>query len=229
MESRHPRLDLVSRPSVANQVFDDLYRRILSLELPPGMKLSEVEVAKQMGVSRQPVRDAFYRLSNLGFLVIRPQRATTVSLISGTAVRRARFVRTAIEMETCRAAATLSPEDFAPLDAVMETQRRAMETGDGAAFHAADDLFHETICVLSGHGYAWDLVRENKAHTDRIRLLSLSFGMADTYAEHASVLEALRGGDPDAAAAAMRTHLASIHASVKRIQLEKQDWFAEEE
>ena len=68
-----PAIEPVGRPSVADHVFDELRREILTLELAPGTKLSEVEVATQMGVSRQPVRDAFYRLSKLGFLLIRPQ------------------------------------------------------------------------------------------------------------------------------------------------------------
>jgi DNA-binding GntR family transcriptional regulator len=81
-----------------------LHSQILLLELPPGTKMSEVEVAKALGVSRQPVRDAFYRLSKLGFLSIRPQRATLVSQISSTAVLQARFVRNALEAETVRTA-----------------------------------------------------------------------------------------------------------------------------
>lgn len=72
-----------ARPSVTDQVFDPLHDRIIELDLPPGTRLSEIEVAKQFGVSRQPVRDAFHRLSKLGFLSIRPQRATSVSQISG--------------------------------------------------------------------------------------------------------------------------------------------------
>ncbi|MCJ7874442.1 GntR family transcriptional regulator, partial [Phaeobacter sp. J2-8] len=62
--------------SATEQVFDALYEAVISLQLTPGTKVSEIEVAKQLGVSRQPVRDAFFRLSNLGFLAIRPQRAT---------------------------------------------------------------------------------------------------------------------------------------------------------
>ena len=63
--------------TVTDQIFELLYERVVNLSLPPGAKLSEAEVAAQMGVSRQPVRDAFYRLSQLGFIQIRPQRATT--------------------------------------------------------------------------------------------------------------------------------------------------------
>ncbi len=54
-------------PSITDQVFEEMYRQVVELSLPPGTKISEADVARQLGVSRQPVRDAFYRLSQLGF------------------------------------------------------------------------------------------------------------------------------------------------------------------
>ncbi|CAN0581890.1 unnamed protein product, partial [Ectocarpus sp. 12 AP-2014] len=54
--------------SATDQVFDTIYRAIVSLDLPPGAKISEVDIAGRFAVSRQPVRDAFFRLSKLGFL-----------------------------------------------------------------------------------------------------------------------------------------------------------------
>ncbi|WP_429940999.1 GntR family transcriptional regulator [Agrobacterium vitis] len=116
-------LDVQRQPSVTEQVFELLYRQVVELELPPGAKLSEVDVAKQMGVSRQPVRDAFYRLSQQGFLMIRPQRATVVTHISERGVLQARFIRTALEMETVRAAA----------DRLSEEQIEALERTGAAA------------------------------------------------------------------------------------------------
>ncbi|MEZ5721440.1 MAG: hypothetical protein R3D59_07120 [Paracoccaceae bacterium] len=68
---------------------------MLSLELPPGARIRS-DVAGRHGRLRQPVHDAFYRLSKLGFLTIWPQRATTVSLILPAAVMQARFIRTAL-------------------------------------------------------------------------------------------------------------------------------------
>ena len=105
-------LEPVGRPLVADAVFEQLHRQILSLELPPGAKISEIDVARAMGVSRQPVRDAFYRLSKLGFLHIRPQRATSVSVISERAVFQAQFIRTAIEAETVRVACAQLTEEI---------------------------------------------------------------------------------------------------------------------
>ena len=67
-----PVIQQSAAPTVADQVFDALKKSILTLELPPGIRISETEVAKKMGVSRQPVREAFKRLAKLGFLLIRP-------------------------------------------------------------------------------------------------------------------------------------------------------------
>jgi len=64
------------RQTAADGVFESLRNDIISLRLEPGTKLSEVEIAKQNDVSRQPVREAFIRLSNMNLLLVRPQRAT---------------------------------------------------------------------------------------------------------------------------------------------------------
>ena len=95
-------LSTLAPRTATDQIFDVLYSAVISLQLPPGTKVSEAELAKQLDVSRQPVRDAFFRLSKLGFLSIRPQRATQVTRISEKAVLDAAFVRTAIEAECLR-------------------------------------------------------------------------------------------------------------------------------
>jgi GntR family transcriptional regulator, rspAB operon transcriptional repressor len=219
-------LEPISRPSVADTVFDELHRQILSLELPPGMKLSEVDVAKALGVSRQPVRDAFWRLSKLGFLSIRPQRATIVSQISDEAVMQARFIRMAIEVETVRSACErLGPADFSALEALLDDQSRAVDARDPTLFHALDDQFHREICERSGHGFAWDIIRENKAHMDRVRFLSLAFASRDAYEDHLQIFQAIRARDDEAAVAAMRRHLSRIKDQIGRIRGEHGAYF----
>lgn len=219
-------LEPISRPSVTDAVFEELHRQILSLELPPGTKMSETDVAQIMGVSRQPVRDAFYRLSMLGFLTIRPQRATVVSAIQESAVMQARFIRSAIEAETVRVACdVLTEEDLAALESILNNQRSAVEARDAALFHALDDQFHREICERTGHGYAWDIIRENKAHMDRVRFLSLSFASPDAYGDHLKVMAALRSRDPALAMAEMRSHLGRIRHQIRRIRAENQTYF----
>jgi GntR family transcriptional regulator, rspAB operon transcriptional repressor len=215
-------------PSATDLVFDELYRQIVELDLPPGTKLSELEVARQMGISRQPVRDAFYRLSQLGLIQIQPQRATTVSLISEEAVMQARFVRSALEMETARAAAQLTENAHIPgLEAILKRQKAAVAADDRIGFHELDDAFHQAICAASGNGFAWALIRENKAHMDRVRYLSLSFGAQSAFDDHLRILAALKAHDPDRAAHEMRVHLSRIVDILGQIRTTRPEIFAE--
>jgi DNA-binding GntR family transcriptional regulator len=209
-------------------VFDELYRRVVELELAPGAKLSEQEVARQMGVSRQPVRDAFWRLSQLGLVQIQPQRATTVALISEEAVLQARFVRTALETETARVAARVRSEaQLTELTALVAAQEASVAADDRVRFHELDDAFHQAIAAISGNAHAWSLIRDNKAHMDRARWLSLDVGARRALDDHVRILAALRDGDPDRAADEMRAHLGRIVDILARIREEHPDLLAE--
>jgi DNA-binding GntR family transcriptional regulator len=212
--------EAVRPPTAADRVFAALYEQVVTLALPPGTRLSEVEVARAAGVSRQPVRDAFWRLSQLGFLTIRPQRSTEVSAISERAVMQARFVRTALEVETVRiATASFGPREYADLDELIAAQAAAVAAEDRHGFHALDDEFHRRICALSGLEFAWALIRENKAHMDRVRFLSLSFGAPQALDDHLAILALMKAGDAEAAEAAMRTHLGRIEDILARIRV----------
>jgi GntR family transcriptional regulator, rspAB operon transcriptional repressor len=222
-------LEPIHRSSIADSVFDTLHRQILRLELPPGTKLSEIDVARALDVSRQPVRDAFYRLSKLGFLTIRPQRATVVSGISERAVMEARFIRMSIEVETARVACkTLTDHDFTELDAILDLQGLAVAARDAAGFHDLDDKFHREICERSGTGFAWEIAREMKSHMDRVRYLSLSFASEHAFAEHKDILAALRSRDEDHAAATVRKHLTRILEQIVQIRAAHATYFVEE-
>lgn len=221
-------VDMTDRPSAADQVFAELRHAILTLQILPGAKMSEIDVAAQMGVSRQPVRDAFHRLSKLGLLSIRPQRATQVTLIARDAVMRARFLRTAIEIETIRTACQqLSSADIDALQIIVDDQERAMLADDRLTFHALDDTFHHEICIRAGVPFAWDMIYEMKAHMDRVRMLSLAFASRRAWDDHVAMLNAIAARQPDRAAGHVRDHLWRIMDVYDRIRLEQSDWFAD--
>ncbi|MCU0902238.1 MAG: GntR family transcriptional regulator [Cypionkella sp.] len=149
-----------------------------------------------------------------------------MSPISEAAVMQARFIRSAIEAETVRIACQrLGQGDFSVLDDVLARQHAAVEARDPVAFHALDDLFHREICERSGHGFAWDIIRENKAHMDRVRFLSLSFASQDAFGDHVKVMAALRARDAQGAMQAMHAHLSRIKVQIRRIRAEHEAFF----
>ena len=104
-----------------------------------------------------------------------------------------------------------------------------MAAGERERFHALDDEFHRMLCDLAGRGFAWSLIRDNKAHMDRVRFLSLAFSAEQALADHRVILAALAVGDTAAAVAQMRTHLGRISEIIARIRMEHAEYLAEDD
>lgn len=193
--------------STAQQVHDWLYRCILRGELLPGARLSETDIAAQVGLSRQPVREAFIRLASDGLAEIRPQRGTYIGRISMRAVLSARLIREAVESDLARMVARARP-DLAPMHAQIVAQEAAHAAADVPGFIEADDRFHAAMAEAAGCPGVWQDLDRLKAQMNRMRHLSMRvFERADTIAQHRAILTALEAGDPDAAEAATRAHL----------------------
>ncbi len=206
--------------TATDQVFEALYQAVISLELPPGTKVSEAEISKRFDVSRQPVRDAFYRLAKIGLLAVRPQRATLVTKISSTAVRNAVFIRTALEVECLKTAYALSgPKLTKRLRAGIAEQNKVRTLKDPARFHALDDEFHQIMCQHAENSHAWTLIQEQKAHLDRVRYLTLSHERrSSVMAEHEEIVQALEDHDVMRAEERLRYHLGDINNVLARLK-----------
>ena len=151
-----PALTQQARRTNADDVYDYLYGEIVSLKILPGTRISEVEIAKQFKVSRQPVREAFIRLANLDLLVIRPQKATVVRRFSSERIKRSRFIRLATECEVLRRACKLAnPAKFQRLERDLESQQTAIAGNDLDRFHALDYDFHKHLCEAADSGFVF--------------------------------------------------------------------------
>lgn len=213
--------------SATDQVFETLREAIISLTLPPGSKLSEAEVARQLEVSRQPVRDAFFRLSQQGFLLVRPQRATLVSKISKEAVSQASFVRQSLELACLQEACVkATPADLAALEQNLAEQKAAVDAQDSATFHVLDDAFHQHICRIAGRDFVWSLITDHKGHLERMRLLSLPGNGPRAYGDHCQIFYALRDGNLAQSERALRQHLGQILEIFDTTATENPDYFA---
>jgi DNA-binding GntR family transcriptional regulator len=209
-------------------VFDQLHEEIVSLQLLPNSKISEAEVANRMGVSRQPVRDAFNRLGNLDLLVIRPQRPTVVRGFSLEKIENARFVRLAVELEVIKkACAVWDAGKAAQLDANLDQQRATIKANRVEEFHALDYHFHRLICALSGHQLAFETVERCKQQIDRLCVLSLE--QADeasaVLADHESIATALKTGSVETTVNLARRHLGRLDQTIREIHKAHSEYF----
>lgn len=220
--------DQQRRLTMGHQVFEVLKQAIVQMQLQPGNLLSEADVAKQMGLSRQPVREAFIKLSEAGLVEIRPQRGTFVVLISRREVENARFIREAIEIAVIKkAAAEATPEGILAMHNLLTRQREADARADLDEFLRLDDEFHQSIAQMASCEDAWRLVESLKAQMDRVRYLSIESATPVTtlITQHQDILEAIEAKDPDRAEAAMRVHLSEILKSLPKIAGANPEWF----
>lgn len=216
------------RRTTTDDVFDQLYEELVSLRLLPGTKLSEADVAKRFGVSRQPVREAFSRLEGLDLLLIRPQRATEVRGFSMERINHARFVRLAIECEVLnRACAVWNNDKAAVLQKHLDEQKEAIDSGKLDVFHALDSEFHESICDLSGHPQAAENIAECKRELDRLCFLSLGREdeVATLYEDHLAIAKTLERKQLDKLIKATRLHLSRLDSEINKILKQNADYF----
>lgn len=217
-----------STTSAALQVERDLREAIVSLALKPGARLSEQEIADQLRVSRQPVREALIALGRANLVEAKPKRGTTVVKISARKMMEARFVREAIETAVVRRACeTFDPWARATIDGNLAHQQAACAAGDYTAFRKADEQFHIAIANGAGCGLAWTVIADIKAHVDRVCNLQLrkAESMPGLILQHQKIIDAIDKRDCDAAVAAMSAHLNSILVDLPEIAAGHPDLF----
>ncbi|WP_411838884.1 GntR family transcriptional regulator [Paracoccus sp. ME4] len=213
--------------TTAQQVHDWLLACVLRGDLLPGARLSETEIAAQVGLSRQPVREAFIRLAADGLAEVLPQRGTYIGRISMRAVRSARFIREAVEADLAREVARLRP-DLGAMAAELDLQAQADAAGDVPGFIQSDDRFHRAMAEAAQQPGVWHDLERLKAQMNRMRHLSMRvFDRSATIAQHRTILAALQAGDADAAEAAIRTHLRQMLTELPQMAADHPDYFTD--
>ena len=202
-----------SGESAAASIEKDLRRAIIELELLPGARLSEQDIATRLGVSRQPVREALIRLANSRLIEIRPHRGTVVARISAKEMTEALFVRQSVEVAVvAKAAMSFDPWQRKRIASLLVKQEEAAAALDHAAFREHDEAFHIAVATGAGVGIAWIAIADMKPHMDRVCNMTLQTeaDMQRRVREHRAIMEAIDTHDVDGAQRAMTTHLESI-------------------
>ena len=215
--------------TTGGRVFETLRQNIVRLQLLPGTHLSEAELAKQLGVSRQPVREALIKLEEVGLVEIRPHRGSYVRLISQREVGNVSFLREAIEAAIVREAAEYAtPADIASLDGIL-VEQRAIAENDTVGFHRLDEAFHQALAFSANREDAWHILDRLQLQMDRVRFLSFP-GLPPISAlveQHTHIVEGIRHHDPDTTEAAMREHLREIYKSLPKLARQHPELFTD--
>ena len=183
----------------------------------PGDRLVEAEIARELGISRVPVREALRLLESQGIVVSTPYKGMRLMLVTNRGVAEMMRVRAALEALALREIAGAGPVEEAALVPMRAANARyaALSKGsDSAALVAADEVFHGELCRLSGNAVLFGL------WAGLARQLSVVWGLgqdvrprARTVADHDALLDCVLHGDPAGGERQLQAHL-SWHEEV---------------
>lgn len=198
----------LERPAPLRQaVYDVLVEMIINRELQPGEHLVENELAAQLGVSRQPVREALQRLQSEGWVDLRPALGAFVHAPTEDEADQLFAVRTLLETESARLAAKhATPEHVARLWELQRAGEKALRDDDQEGLVKANAALHAYVVSMSGN----DVLAKLIAQVDRrVRWyyspIARSRGR-EAWAEHAAIIEVIASGNGRRAAGLMRRH-----------------------
>ncbi|MFI0978092.1 GntR family transcriptional regulator [Streptomyces sp. NPDC021093] len=205
-------------PPAAERVYDHIKRGVLDRSYEGGTLLTEGHLAEAVGVSRTPVREALLRLEVEGLIKLYPKKGALVLAVSAQEIADVVETRLLVEEFAVRKAVPASPRLIARLEELLAEQQRRALAGDLAEVAVTDRCFHAEIVRNAGNqilSRLYDQMRDRQlrmgvavmeAHPDRIAL---------NIAEHAEMLDAIRTGDADAAAACVRRHVSRVKVLVR--------------
>lgn len=212
-------MTVIQRLSVADQIYGELRNRILRGDLAQGSRVVEAQLAKSLGVSRAPIREAVNRLTEAGLLESRTHIGTTVVQMTAEKLRKLYLVRVAVECQAIREVVSQpGARDTSVLKGHIKEMHRFAKAKDLQGLVASELAFHQAMWELADNPYV-DRVAGLIADHVRLALAVDNAGygeLSQVADEHELLVRMIEGNDPEAAAAALADHImASLESAVR--------------
>jgi phosphonate utilization transcriptional regulator len=200
-------------------VQQDIEQLILSGELRAGERLNEVAIARRLGVSRGPIREALRTLEEAGLLRFEKMRGMAVRDITPEEASDIYQLRACLEALICERAATrMSAERLVSFKTLVSQMDDATASSDVARYHQLNVRFHEElVSVAASHEFArFYQTVVKKLTLFRQRTLAQGDAIEASNREHHAILRHLGAGDAKAAGRAMQKHILASSARMQK-------------
>jgi len=211
---------------LSQKVYRALKTEIIKGSLKPGTKLSEGKIAKQMEVSRTPIREALRELAAEGFVKISPNQGVVVSNASVEDVQEVLQIRGVLEGLAARLATkTINEEEIKELEKYQKRMEHYTNKDEVLAFSEMDAEFHELILNICGNNRLIQ-IRKNlsdQAHRYRIRSLSIPGRLKYSLKEHQEIVEALKRKNAEQADRLSQKHIENVLKNILAHESKEED------
>ena len=203
-------------------VFLTLRQAIITGEFSPGERLMEVSLARQLGVSRTPVREAIRKLELEGLVIMIPRKGAQVAHITEKSLRDVVEVRMVLEeYAVALACERISPQGCEELARLHREFTDAVDRGEILDIAEKDEHFHDVIFQATQNDRLISIINNLREQFYRYRLEYVKDirQRSTLVTEHMALLNAIREGNQQEAKAIMRTHLTNqLNAVIANIQ-----------
>lgn len=216
------------RGSTRAYSYNLLKERILHLELKPGTKISEKEIADELQVSRTPVREAFMKLAEEELLDIIPQSGTIVSHINLEHVEEGRFMREKMEKEIVTLACASFPEEYRfRLETNIAMQEVCIGKNNFYRLFELDEEFHQILFQGTGKLRTWKMLQQLNIPFNRLRLLRLAedSNLEVIISQHKEIYRLITERKTDQAVQVMEAHLRLVVIEQESIKAKYPHYF----
>ena len=209
---------VLARSVLADQVKDRLLEDILAGRYAPDARIVETQVARELGTSQAPVREALRGLAALGVVEITPFRGARVRRPTRRELLEAYAVRSALETLAARLGVPrMRDGDLAELGEHMDRMQSAAKSGDGHAVAEADAGFHGRIVELADNATLEKVWRSLEPFSRTYLTLVVPGADPQWSADlHTPILAALQARNVDAVVAALEGHFDDVAANMAR-------------
>ena len=207
--------------SISEFVLRVMKHNILNLNLKPGECINENSIAKELGVSRTPVREAFIKLAQDNLLEIYPQKGTYISLIDLDMVEESKFVRKVLEKAVIESSFdNFNENNILELEKNFHMQEFYFKNKDHNHFFESDNQFHKLIFSACKKERIYSFMESMNSHLTRLRVLRLSANVFIDLilSQHKEILEAIKERNLDKVINLMALHTAGNIIDVKTIK-----------
>jgi DNA-binding GntR family transcriptional regulator len=198
---------VLKRQSLREQVRDTLLQEILHGVYKPGDRLVEMKIARDLGTSQSPVREALRELEALGFVASERNRGTFVGDVWKRGLREIYAVRGGLEELATRLATPLFGGEVADLQEEVEAMRRAAEAEDVDALVTHSYRFHRAIIERSGNLLLLNVWQGLHIETrTAITMMAPGLDLQEVADSHQPIVDAIASGDVENACLVTREH-----------------------
>lgn len=202
---------------LAKLAYEALRDSILTGHLAPGDIVNEMALAKELGISRTPVREALLELSSQGLVEILPRKGVRIKYFTERDVNEVCEIRELIELAVVEGLARRGAGRFVKrLETALKQQREALKTGDMIEFLNADRLFHVCLTGLTDNRRLRKILENlgDLIHVMGKEGLTREGRVAEVLEEHADVVHCIKRGKIGEAKEAMRLHLQKSRTAI---------------